>query len=98
MTAAVHTHKPAHPLRAFVGRPGVYVQCHGDWIRPLNVWLYRGAWRTICRPCMTPVQSGDELYDGGWPTQAAAFDAAVAHCSGCPTTNEINQPRTGAPR
>lgn len=41
------------------------------------------------------ILSGDELYDGGWPTQAAAFDAATAHCSDCPTTNQTS---TGAPR
>lgn len=85
MATAVHEHKPGHQLRAFPGRPGVYVNRHGDWDRPLHVWLYRGAWRVICWPCMTPLQSGLGLYDGGWPTQQAAFAAAVAHCGGCST-------------
>lgn len=78
-----HNHKRGHPLRAFVDRPGVWVQRHGDWNRPLHVWLYRGAWRVICWPCATPLRSGDDLYDDGYRTQAAAFDAAVTHCAAC---------------
>jgi len=82
----VHDHKSAYPMRRFVGRRGVFVHCHGTWDRPLHAWLYRGTWRVICRPCMTPIQSDDAMYGYGWPTQAAAFDAAVAHCGACPST------------
>lgn len=83
MTAAVHEHRRGHQMRAFVGRPGVFIQRHGDWRRPLHVWLYRGAWRVICWPCMTPLQSGSEVYDDGWGTQHAALTAAHEHCRGC---------------
>ncbi len=83
LSATVHEHKRGHQMRAFPGRRGVFVQRHGDWSRPLHVWLYRGAWRVICWPCMTPLQSGNRLYDGGWPTQRAAFGAALEHCGSC---------------
>lgn len=82
-----HVHKPTHPLRAFPGRRGVFVNRHGDWDRPLHVWLYRGAWRVICWPCSMPLRSGLDLYDGGWPSQGEAFNAAVAHCGECPTAS-----------
>lgn len=83
-TAAPHDHERGHPMRRFAGRPGVYVQRHGDWDRPLHVWLYRGAWRILCFPCMVSIQSGDPMWDNGWPTQTEAFDVAYAHCAGCP--------------
>lgn len=79
----IHDHTRGYPMRAFVGRPGVWVQRHGDWDRPLNVWLYRDAWRVLCFPCMTPIRSGSDLYDGGYRTQGEAFAAAVAHCREC---------------
>lgn len=84
MTITTHDHSRGYPMRSFTGRPGVFVQRFGRWDRPLRVWRYRGAWRVICLPCMTPIQSGDDLYGGGWPTQAAAFDAAITHCRCCP--------------
>jgi hypothetical protein len=87
MTVAAHDHRRGYPLRRLPDRPGVYVQVHGDWDRPLHVWLYRGAWRAICRPCMDSIRSDDETYNYGWPTQAAAFDAAVRHCGDCQTAD-----------
>lgn len=83
MAATVHDHERGYRMRAFAGRTGMYVQRHGNWDRPLRVWLYRGAWRVICLPCMTSVGSGDELYVNGWPTQQAAFTAALEHCGTC---------------
>lgn len=83
MTVA-HVHKDAHPMRRFAGRRGLWVLNHGDWDRPLHVWLYRGAYRVICRVCLTSIQSGDRLYDGGWPDRSSAMDAAAAHCRDCP--------------
>ncbi len=84
MTTTIHDHKPGYRPRAFVGVPGLWVQRHGDWCRPLHVWLYQGAWRAICFLCMTSLRAEDDLYDGGYRTQAAAFDAALAHCGQCP--------------
>lgn len=83
MTITVHGHERGYQVRAFVGRPGVWVQRHGEWCRPLHVWLYRGAWRVICWPCMASIDSGDSLYGGGWPAQVAALDAAAEHCRTC---------------
>lgn len=80
---ATHDHSRGYQLRAFVGLPGVWVRVHGDWQRPIHVWLYRGAWRVLCWPCLTPLRTGDELHDGGYGSQSEAFDAAVAHCRGC---------------
>lgn len=79
----MHDHIRGYRLQAFVGETGAWVKRHGDWHRPIHVWLYRGAWRIICWPCMTALQSGDDLHDGGWRTQAAAMDAAYAHCWMC---------------
>lgn len=81
-----HVHKDSHPLRRFVFRPGVFVQSHGTWERPIRVWLYRGAWRATCMPCLTGISSDDPEYGYGWPTQQAAFAAAMAHCGGCTNT------------
>ncbi len=78
-----HDHKRGHQCRAIVGKPGVWVQRHGNWCRPMNVWLYRGAWRCICFPCMTAIKSDDEVWDFGWPTLGAAMDAARQHCRDC---------------
>ncbi len=86
MTAAFatrHNHDRGYPMRRFAGLPGVWVQRHRDWDRPLHVWLYRGAWRIICWPCMTSLRSADDMYADGWPTQQAAMDAAHAHCARC---------------
>lgn len=81
--AAPHDHSRGYRMRAFVGKPGLWIQRHGDWDRPMHVWLYRGAWRILCFPCMTSIRSDDEVYDHGWPSQSVAFDAALAHCAGC---------------
>lgn len=72
---------PHQPVRRFVGSPGVWIRVHGEWCRPLHVWLYRGAWRVACRLCWPngALWSGDDLWGGGWATQAEAFDAAHAH-------------------
>lgn len=83
-TPVAHDHSRGYGMRAFAGRSGVWVQVHGEWCRPLNVWLYRGAWRIHCYRCMTPIRSDSELYDGGYPTQSEAFDVALAHCRDCP--------------
>jgi hypothetical protein len=79
-----HNHKAGRPARVIVGRPGVWVWFHQEWCRPLHVWLYRGAWRVVCRRCMTGLASELELYGNGWPTIGDAFDAALAHCAACP--------------
>jgi hypothetical protein len=79
-----HDHRDGYPIRAFVGMPGIWVQRHGQWDRPLNVWLYRGAWRVLCFICMAPVSTKDALYGYGYRSQAEAFDAALAHCRDCP--------------
>lgn len=79
----MHDHRRGYPVRAFPNRHGVWVQVHGQWGRPLHVWLYRGAWRAVCWSCMTALRFGDDLYDGGWRTQAAAFGMALAHCRDC---------------
>lgn len=81
-----HDHNGGYPMRAFPGRPGVWVQRHGDWCRPLSVWLYRGAWRVLCFSCMVSIRSDNDLYGRGWPSLGEAFDAAVAHCGGCAGT------------
>ncbi len=78
-----HDHSRGHQYRAIVGKPGIWVTRHGDLCRPLNVWLYRGAWRIICFPCMTAIKSDHELWDFGWPTQDDAMDAAQGHCRDC---------------
>jgi hypothetical protein len=79
-----HVHSLARPLRRFAGRRGVWVH-HHDWCRPLVVWRYRGAWRVVCWACWpTAIRSDDPTYGGGgWPTQQAAFAAALAHCAEC---------------
>lgn len=84
-TTLAHDHSRGHALRAFPSRPGVWVKWCGDWHRPLHVWLYRGAWWVNCHVCMGSVRSDNALYAaGGWPTQAAAVVAALAHCADCP--------------
>jgi hypothetical protein len=88
VVARPHDHSRGYPMRAFPGKPGVFVQRHGDWDRPMHVWLYRDAWRILCWPCMTSIRSGDELYDHGWPSQSAAFDAALAHCRACSVVSQ----------
>ncbi len=82
-TTTVHDHSRGYTVRAFAGRTGLWVQRHGTWCRPVNVWLYRGAWRAVCFPCMTSLRSGDDLYDRGWRTQGDAMDAAYRHCGDC---------------
>jgi hypothetical protein len=69
------------PVRKFVGRPGYWVKMFGTWHRPLRVVLQRGAWQAICWVCDQPLRSGDELYGDGWPTQPAAYAAALQHCA-----------------
>lgn len=83
-SSLLHDHSRGYRLRAFVGETGTWVQRHGEWQRPMHVWLYRGAWRIICWPCMTSLRSDDALYDGGWRTLTAAFDVAWDHCRTCP--------------
>jgi hypothetical protein len=80
-----HDHKNGRPVRGIAGRPGVWVWFHDEWCRPLRIWVYRGAWRVVCRRCMAGLSSDDERYDDGWPTWQAALDAAHAHCAACPT-------------
>lgn len=86
ITTAHRHHEDVHPMRIVLGRPGVYVYNHGDWDRPMHVWLYRGAWRAVCRPCVMPITSDDTLTGYGWRTMVAAYDAAVAHCRNCGVT------------
>ena len=80
-----HDHKGAYQIRAFVGMPGLWVNRYGEWCRPVHVWLYRGAWRAACFPCARALPSDNPLFDYGYPTQAAAFDAAHDHCRACTT-------------
>lgn len=82
---AEHDHTHGYPTRAFVGTPGIWVQRHGQWCRPLHVWLYRGAWRVVCFVCMTALHAGyGGLYGGGYQSLPAAMNAALAHCRKCP--------------
>jgi hypothetical protein len=84
-------HNHGAPLRRFAGHTGVYLRAYGEWCRPLRVWLYRGAWRVVCRACHPAViNSGNLLYDGGWPTLKAAFAAAVEHCAACPVAGTLH--------
>lgn len=88
-----HDHSKGRPLRAFAGKPGIWVNQHG-WCRPLHVWRYRGAWRVTCWHCWPQhINSSnllyDVLYDGGWPTLTAAFAAAVEHCAECPESRTV---------
>lgn len=85
-----HSHQRGYPMRRFVGQPGVWVQRLRDWNRPVHVWLHKGAYRVICWPCMTPLQSGDDMYDNGWPSREAAMDVAHAHCASCVQTEAVS--------
>lgn len=84
MTA--HVHRDTHRVRACVGRPGIWVNCHGEWCRPLWVRLYRGAWRVGCWPCLSGIDSGNDLWDRGFASLGDAFEAAMAHCASCSAT------------
>ena len=79
---AASTH--GHRIRRFANRTGWWVHYYSEWVRPLHVWLHRGAWRVICRACVEQVRSADDMWDDGWPTQETAIEAALAHCATCP--------------
>lgn len=86
ISTATHDHRRGYQLRAFPGKTGLWVQRYGEWVRPVTVWQYRGAWRAVCYACSISIRSGNALYDNGWPTQTAAMDAANRHCNECEAT------------
>jgi hypothetical protein len=91
MAETRYPHHHGAPVRRFPGRAGVYLRAYGEWVRPLRVWSYRGAWRVVCRACKPAlIGSGDVLHDDGWPTREAAFAAAADHCKACPTDAEVS--------
>lgn len=74
-------------VRVLPGRTGVWIGHHLlSWLRPLRplrVFWYLGAWRVVCRVCVTSVTDEGRA---GHLTQEAAYAVARTHCARCPAT------------